>query len=88
MQQLSGARILVAPLDWGLGHAARCVPIVQALLERGAVPVLGAGAGPLALLREEFPSLAYVRIPGVQVRYAKGKSQLWSMARQFPRDGV
>lgn len=84
MQQLSGARILVAPLDWGLGHAARCVPIVQALLERGAVPVLGAGAGPLALLREEFPSLAYVRIPGVQVRYAKGKSQLWSMARQFP----
>jgi len=84
MQQLSGARILVAPLDWGLGHAARCVPIVHALLERGAIPILGADAGPLALLREEFPTLAQVRIPGVYVRYAKGKSQLWSMARQFP----
>lgn len=84
MQQLSGARILVAPLDWGLGHAARCVPIVHALLERGAIPILGADGGPLALLREEFPTLAQVRIPGVQVRYAKGKSQLWSMARQFP----
>ncbi|MBK8341516.1 MAG: glycosyl transferase family 28 [Flavobacteriales bacterium] len=84
MQQLFGARILVAPLDWGLGHAARCVPVVNALLEAGAVPVLGADGGPLALLREEFPGLAHVRIPGVPVRYARGKSQLWSMARQFP----
>ena len=84
MQQLFGARILVAPLDWGLGHATRCVPIVQALLARGAVPVLGADGGPLALLREEFPGLAHVRIPGVQVRYARGKSQVWSMALQLP----
>lgn len=25
-----------------------------------------------------------MRIPGVNVRYSKGRSQLWSMARQFP----
>mgnify|MGYP001599978258 CR=1 FL=1 len=79
-----GARILVAPLDWGLGHASRCVPIVRALIEHGAVPVIGADKGPLALLREEFPQLEYMRIPGVEVRYAKGRSQIWAMAKQFP----
>lgn len=79
-----GARILVAPLDWGLGHATRCVPIVRALLALDARPVIGADKGPLALLRDEFPALEAVRIPGVEVRYAKGRSQAWAMAKQFP----
>lgn len=80
----NGARILVAPLDWGLGHATRDVPIVRRLLERDARPVIGADKGPLALLRDEFPDLPCVRIPGVEVRYSSGGDQLWSMARQFP----
>ncbi len=79
-----GARILVAPLDWGLGHATRCVPVIKALLAHGAVPVLGADGGPMALLRQEFPVLEHVRIPGTTVRYGRGSSQLWSMTRQFP----
>lgn len=79
-----GARILVAPLDWGLGHAARCVPVIRALVEQDAVPILGADNGPLALLRSEFPTLEHVRIPGVSIRYGSGTSQVWSMARQFP----
>jgi predicted glycosyltransferase len=80
----NGARILVAPLDWGLGHSTRCVPIIRRLVELGATPIIGADAGPLALLRKEFPELEHVRIPGVNIRYAAGRSQLWSMARQFP----
>lgn len=80
----NGARILVAPLDWGLGHAARCVPIVRALLQHGAKPVIGADKAPLALLREEFPQLEHVHLPGMEVRYAQGRSQALAMARQFP----
>ncbi|MFZ1688554.1 MAG: glycosyltransferase [Flavobacteriales bacterium] len=84
MDHLQHARILLAPLDWGLGHAARCVPIITALLERGAVPVIAADGGPLALLRNEFPDLEQVRLPGLAIRYAKGRSQLVRMALQFP----
>lgn len=79
-----GARILVAPLDWGLGHAARCVPIIKGLEAAGAVPVIGADKGPLALLRQEYPHLEHVRIPGTEIRFSKGIQQTWSLARQFP----
>lgn len=82
---LSGKRILVAPLDWGLGHSTRCIPIIRLLLQRGATPIIGADHGPLALLRAEFPELEHVRIPGATIRYSKSQSQLWSMARQFPQ---
>lgn len=79
-----GARILVAPLDWGLGHATRDIPVIRRLLELDARPMIGADQGPLALLRQEFPDLPWVRIPGVNVRYSRGRSQFWSMARQLP----
>lgn len=82
---LQGKRILVAPLDWGLGHSTRCIPIIHRLLHHGATPLIGADAGPLALLRSEFPELEHVRLPGAHVRYSKSNSQLWSMARQFPQ---
>ena len=25
--------ILIAPLDWGLGHATRCIPVIRELLQ-------------------------------------------------------
>ena len=31
-------KILVAPLNWGLGHASRCVPLVHRFLEEEGVP--------------------------------------------------
>ncbi len=79
-----GARILITPLDWGLGHSTRCIPIIQRLRELDARPVIGADKGPLALLLDAFPDLPHVRVPGVEVRYAKGGSQAWAMAAQFP----
>jgi predicted glycosyltransferase len=79
-----GARIAVAPLDWGLGHAARDIPIIRRLIELDARPVLLADKGPLALLREAFPELPFAVLPGVEVRYGRGGSQVWAMMRQFP----
>ena len=29
-------KVLVAPLDWGLGHATRCVPVIKEFLRQGA----------------------------------------------------
>ena len=38
-------RVLVAPLDWGLGHATRCIPIIRQLLQRGCYVLIGAEGG-------------------------------------------
>jgi len=64
-------RVLVAPLDWGLGHATRCIPIIKALQELGKT-VLLAGDGPTAqLLQTEFPSLSLLPLKGYHISYAK-----------------
>lgn len=72
MQTLQRKRkILVAPLDWGLGHATRCVPVVHALLAVGCEVVLATAGAQEALLRAEFPQLQCLHLPGYGVRYGK-----------------
>lgn len=76
-------RILIAPLDWGLGHAVRCVPIITALLELG-VDINIAGSGPsLQLLLTEFPGLEFHQLPSYDISY--GKSMTASIAAQLPK---
>jgi predicted glycosyltransferase len=64
-------RILVCPLDWGLGHATRSIPLVRALLADGHQVRIGAAGGGLRLLRAEFPGLDVFEFPGYTVRYAR-----------------
>jgi uncharacterized protein (TIGR00661 family) len=78
-------RILVTPLDWGLGHATRCIPIIRLLIQNNC-EVLIAGSGPsLELLREEFSNLKYFNLPAYDPRYPSGGSMVWKMAMQLPK---
>ena len=64
-------RILVAPLNWGLGHATRCIPIINALMAWGFEPVLASDSYALLLLQKEFPKLTTIELPSYNVTYAK-----------------
>ena len=52
-------RILVAPLDWGLGHASRCIPVIYELIAQNCDPWLAAEGAQETLLKREFPSLHF-----------------------------
>ncbi len=80
-------RILVAPLNWGLGHAARCIPIIRALQAREGVEVLLASDGrAFELLKREFPSLKVVELPAYDIKYqAAGGAFEWEMMKQVPK---
>ena len=64
-------KVLIAPLDWGLGHATRCIPIIRALIVLGHTVVIATDRDPMRLLKQEFPELDFFPLPGYDVRYAK-----------------
>jgi len=75
--------VLIAPLDWGLGHATRCIPLIRALERAGhTVVACAAGAG-ARLLRAEFPHLTVEEIPGHAMTYTKQRALLpaWLLAQ-------
>ena len=83
--KIKSSRVLVAPLNWGLGHATRCVPIIERLLAEGHEVVIAADGYPLRFLRREFPHLDWVKFEGLKVEYADGQSQVGAMLRLLPR---
>ncbi|WP_299553606.1 glycosyltransferase [Seonamhaeicola sp.] len=79
-------RILVAPLNWGLGHATRCIPIINALLHQGFEPVIASDGVALTLLRKEFPTLSSIELPSYNVTYAKkGKNFKLKLIKDAPK---
>lgn len=78
-------RILIAPLNWGLGHASRCVPLIRRLLADGHQVVLGGDGESLTLLRKHFPALAVLPLASLELRYGSGNRQVLAMLRALPR---
>ena len=78
-------RILVAPLNWGLGHASRCISLIERLQSDGNEVVLGGDGESLTLLRKHFPDLAVLPLAPLNLRYGKGKRQVWAIVRSLPK---
>jgi len=77
----SKRKILVAPLDWGLGHATRIVPIVEALQSEGHEVVLAADKRPYDFLAARFPQLKIVRCSGYDITYPENGNLLLHMVK-------
>ncbi len=78
-------KILVAPLDWGLGHATRCIPIITELTKQGHEVIIAADGAAVELLKQEFPTLLFVSLRGYRVKYYNGLPLTISIFLQIPK---
>lgn len=65
--------MLVSPLDWGLGHTTRCIPLIRELIIQGCEVVIACNSRQKDLLILEFPALRFVDLPGYDIRYGKNR---------------
>lgn len=79
-----GKNILICPLNWGLGHATRCVPIIKKLSSEGHKVIIAADEGPLAFLQKEFPDHEFIKFPGFSPKYSRSNTQVFKMMAAFP----
>lgn len=78
-------RVLVCPLDWGLGHASRCIPIIKELVSQGAdVIIAGEGYG-LLLLKDEFPYVPTYFLKGYRITFSSCLPLSFKMMLNLPR---
>lgn len=78
-------KILIAPLNWGLGHATRCMPIIQKYIDEGHTVVIAGDGDSGILLKKYFPALRYIPLPHLELKYSNGNSQVMAMLRSLPK---
>ncbi|HYJ62712.1 MAG TPA: glycosyltransferase [Parafilimonas sp.] len=66
-------KILIAPLDWGLGHATRCIPLISYLLSLNCEVTIAASPASKALLQKEFPALQFLNLNSYNIVYSRKK---------------
>lgn len=64
-------KVLVAPLNWGLGHATRCIPVIRLLLSRGHTVFIATDGDSSVLLKKEFPTLTFFELPSYNIQYSR-----------------
>ncbi len=78
--------ILIAPLNWGLGHATRCIPIINNLLLQNFNPIIASDGESLKLLQKEFPNLKTITLPSYNIQYPKkGNLLKWKLLSLTPQ---
>lgn len=65
--------ILLSPLDWGLGHTTRCIPIIHTLLQLNCDVLVACNSRQKELLIREFPDLFFIPLEGYNVQYGTNK---------------
>ena len=77
--------ILVAPLNWGIGHATRCIPIINKLIENNYNVIIASSGRSLELLINEFPKNDFIKITDYNVKYFSFIPLSFSILFQIPK---
>jgi len=76
--------VLITPLNWGLGHATRMVPVIEHLVQRNARVLVAADKRPLEFLKLRFPHIEFIRFPGYEPRYPNNSMIAIHIALSLP----
>ncbi len=63
--------ILVAPLDWGLGHTTRCIPLIGYMLSQGHIVTVAGNHSQRKFIEETFSCIDFIHLDGYNITYSK-----------------
>lgn len=78
-------KVLVAPLDWGLGHATRCIPVIRELIQQNFQVILGTTAITGEILSAEFPYLETIELIPYNIQYSEVWPVWWTVLTDYKR---
>ncbi|MFT5818974.1 MAG: hypothetical protein ACI8ZM_000196 [Crocinitomix sp.] len=74
--------VLLAALDWGMGHTTRCVSIIRTLIKANNQVVFAGNEQQLSFIKKDFPGIKTETLRGYDMQLDSTKSTYLQMARQ------
>jgi len=76
--------VFLSPLNWGLGHSTRDIPIIRELLAHGHEVTIGSSGNALALLKRECPECNFVLFKDYPAPYSASRFFLPKFVASIP----
>lgn len=77
---------LISPLNWGLGHASRCIPVINDLVQDGFEVIIVGNGESLRFLQSNFSDLKSEKISGLDINYSNiDSAQTLKLGFQIPK---
>ncbi|RMG81038.1 MAG: hypothetical protein D6707_05465, partial [Bacteroidetes bacterium] len=78
-------KVLISPIDWGLGHTTRIIPVIRNLLNQNYQVDIAGTSFQIDFLKSYFPKLNYLETIGYNIHYSEKGMDFWSVVKQFPK---
>lgn len=73
-KEINRKRILLSPLNWGMGHVARCIGLIHQLKEQGNTLFIACSTEQKAVFEQYFDDLTYINHAGYPFHFGgKGR---------------
>lgn len=82
---LKKVKIFISPLDWGLGHTTRCIPIIKALQGLNTEIWIGVNQEQKKILELELENVQYINFKGYNITYPSSEAMAFKMSLQIPK---
>jgi hypothetical protein len=82
-EEIKNKRILISPLNWGMGHVSRCIPLIDIFNKNGNAIYIAADELQQSIFRQYFPDVFYIDHGGYPFRFREQGNFGLDLARQF-----
>jgi len=77
---------LICILNWGLGHASRCIPIIEFLLQKNHKVIVASSGLSLQWLKNELKiKTEFLQLPDYNINYGNANLFFFTMMMQIPK---
>lgn len=81
-ENIQNDRVLVAALDWGMGHVTRCISLFRQFIAQGNTVCFAGNEFQVEFLQREFPEIHCFALDGYNVRLDARKNTYFQMLSQ------
>lgn len=81
-EEIHHEKVLIAPLDWGMGHTTRCVSLIRQFIEQDCEVIFAGNSSQRAFIQKDFPTIIFEHIEGYNVTLDSKKSTYTQMLQQ------
>ncbi len=81
--EIKKKQILISPLNWGMGHVSRCIPLIDLFLKNENTVFVACNAEQKRILIQYFPHLKFINHDGYPFKFGRNGNFALDLAKQF-----